>query len=257
MVHLNHFRKTKVLPIVCIGNILFVISSYAGVIQFFDPLQQLQDKTIKVDMKLFLANDPIALEEFFDDWHGKYRPRRGQNVALLDSRVDLNYYIKDHYFIGYFYQYSAFIDTDKDFTDLYYRAKNKKELKTKKRYLLNLEIDGIKQQGLIFSGDKKIYDNDRFAIYFGSAVYISYGLEMQNGYINGFAKAISTKDYDIHAYASYYYTHNYLYKLDVESPSGYGLGSHIGFFIENRESKFNMKFLINDLLSKIYWHDLP
>jgi hypothetical protein len=245
------------LPAILVGKLLLSSTLDAGVLQFFDPIQIPQNKTIQVQYKAFLANDPMPIKEFLDDWDGDYNPKNGQNIALLDSRFDLGGGVGSYYYLGYFHQYDLFIDTDKDFTDLFYSVKNKNDLEIGREYALDLDIEGIKQHGLIFSGDRKVYETDNYSISFGGAIYLSYGLDMQNGFISGKATANGTKDYVIDASSSYYYTHNYLYDLVVSSASGYGYGSHIGLYFENKKHNFQIKFLVNDLVSKMYWKDLP
>jgi hypothetical protein len=238
------------------GKLFLLSTLHADVIQFFDPTENFQNRTIKADLKSFIADDPISIKEFLDDWHGDYHPEDGQNVAILDSRFDLGGYWEDFYF-GYFYQYDVFIDTDKDFTDLFYKIKNKQDLVDGRFYDLSLDIDGIKQHGFMLSGNRKIYDNDQHSFSFGGSVYISYGLDMQDGYINGYARANSSKDYEIDASSSYYYTHNYLYKLTVDNSYGFGYGSHIGLVYKDRVNSYQVKFLINNLISRMHWKDLP
>ena len=238
------------------GKLLLLSSLHADVIQFFDPTQPFQNQTIKTSLKTFIANDPMSIKEFLDDWHGKYTPEDGQNIALLDSRFDLGGYWNGFYF-GYFYQYDVFIDTDKDFTDLFYSVKNKKDLDSGRVYDLSLDINGIKQHGLIVSKNKNIYKDEQHSLSFAGAVYLSYGLDMQDGSITGYATSKSSKDYEIDAQSSYYYTHNYLYKLTVDDAYGYGYGSHVGINYEDSVNSYSLKFLVNNLISRMSWKDLP
>ncbi len=240
------------------GKLALLTPIHAGVIQFFDPLQSsYEPKSIKLQYQGFIADDPMAIKDFLDDWHGKYTPESNQNIAILDSRFDFGLNMDKNYYLGYFYQYNVFIDTQKDFTDLFYAVKNKNDLQEGRSYALDLDIDGIKQHGLIFSADRVVYDNDKYSITLAGSFYLSYGLDMQDGYISGDAKALGAKDYEIGAYSSYYYTHNYLYHLGVKDAHGYGYGTHVGINFENKEHLFSVKFLVNDLLSKMYWKDLP
>ena len=257
MVHLNHFRKLKYLPAILVGKLFLINTLHAGVIQFFDPTVTPQNQAIKAEYKTFLANDPMPIKEFLDDWDGDYTPKNGQNIALLDSRFDFGVGIGRHYYLGYFYQYDLFIDTDKDFTDLFYKVKNKNDLEVAREYALDLDIKGIKQHGLMFSGVGSMFENDEYFVGFGGTLYLSYGVEMQNGFIAGKAQSINNKDYDIDASSSYYYTHNYFYDLDVSSTHGYGYGSHVGLYFKDKKHNFQIKFLVNDLVSKMYWKELP
>ena len=256
MDHLNHFRRLKYLPAILVGKLLFINTLYAGVIQFFDPTQTPKNRTIKTEFKTFIANDPMPIKEFLDDWHGEYTPKDKENIALLNSRFDLGIYLNNLYF-GYFYQYDVFIDTNKDFTDLFYAVKNKNDLEIGRHYSLDLDIQGIKQHGVMLSKNSKLVENDSYSLSFGGAVYLSYALDMQDGFTKGDAQASGSKDYIVEGSSSYYYTHNYLYHLDISNSSGYGFGSHIGLFFKDKKNNFQIKFLINDALSKIYWKDLP
>jgi hypothetical protein len=255
---LNLYRKNllKYLSALMVGKYLFLSFLQADVIQFFDPVRDFSDRAIKVDFKSFIANDPIELKELFDKWQGRYSPKDGKNIALLDSRFDLGGYINGLY-IGYFYQYNAFIDTVRDFTDLVYSTKNKLDLQKGREYDLSLDIDGIKQYGLLLSKNGTVYENDRYRVVFGGGVYLSYGLDMQSGWIKGSAVANAEKDYDIDAYSSYYYTRNYLYRLDVEDSYGIGYGSHVGFLYTDLIYSYSFKFLVNDLFSYVKWRNLP
>jgi hypothetical protein len=82
-----------------------------------------------------------------------------------------------------------------------------------------------------------------------------YATDMQNGYIKGKAYTISQKNYNFKAFSNYNYTHNYLYKLNVNKSSAYGYTSHI--FFNFKHNKINLKFLANDLFSNLYWKNLP
>ncbi len=256
MEHLNHYRKLKYLSAFLAGKLIFAITLQAEVLQFFDPMNTPKYNILKTNLKIFLANDPMPIKDFLDDWKGDYSPKNEQNIALLNSRFDFGAGVGENYYLGYFYQYDAFIDTDKDFTDFYYAVKNKNSLENAKRYQLNLEILGIKQNGLIFSGNTKLFDNDAYTLGFGAGVYLSYGLDMQDGYVYGKATINGEKDYSANATSSYYYTHNYLYNLDIKTPYGYGFGSHIGFYYKDKLYQYKIKFLANNLFSKMYWKDL-
>ncbi len=262
MDHLSHFLSTKNLSTILVGRFIFFISvffttSHASVIQFFDPTSTFKNQTIKIKYKVFLANDPVSVKDFLNDWHGDYNPNSNRNFALLDSRFDIGRNIKNSYYLGYFYQYNLFINTNKDFTDLFYAIKNKRPFKRDKNFILDLDIVSIKQNGLLFSGNKNIFEDNTHVFTIGGAFYLSYGFDMQDGVINGNAKAIDKKDYDIDASSSYYYTHNYLYSLDINPAHGYGYGSHVGVNYENKKHHLKIKLLINDLVSKMYWKNLP
>ena len=255
MVHLNHLIKHKLLLAFLAGSSLFTTSSNAGVIQFFNLPNDL-NQSLKTELNLFIANDPVSIDAFLHKWHGKYTPNDSKNLAMLDSRVDIGGFINDYY-VGYFYQYNVFIDTNRDFTDLFYNIKNKNDLISGRDYNLNLDIKGIRQHGLMLAKSVDIYKDKSSEIRFLGGFYLSYAKHMQEGFIKGSARTNSPKDYDIDASSSYYYTHNYLYKLDTDASHGFGYGMHLGLTYEDRKNSWGLKFLVNDFLSSVLWKDLP
>jgi hypothetical protein len=256
MALLNHFRKLKQLSAFLVGNLLFITTLQAGVLQFVDVTANLTGKTFKSDFRLFMANDPVSIDEFLHDFGGEYTPEGGENIALLDSRFDIGF-VHDSYYLGYFYQYNLFVDTDKDFTDLFYAVKNKNDLEVGKEYALDLDILGIKQSGLLLSKSVKLYEDKQYVVRFGGAGYLSYAYDMQDGSMHGRAKASDVKDYNLDVSSSYYFTKNYLYGLSVEAAHGLGYGFHLGFSVEDTNRALKFRVLANDLFSKVSWKDLP
>ncbi len=260
MAHLSHFlnRKKSFLLALLASGVLFAGGSlYANVIQFFDPTISNSPKSVTLSLKTFIANDPVSLEELFDDWSNNYHPSFTDNIALLDTRIDFGMVTNQNFYIGYFYNYNVFINTQKDFTDLFYRVKNKLDLNATREYNLRLKIEGIKQSGLMVSKSLKLHDQKNHSLTFGGAFYLSYGGDIQDGLVRGKAQSSNPKDYNIQALSDYFYTHNYLYDLDVNAPHGYGFGSHVALKYENKIYNFELKFLVNDLFSRLYWKNLP
>jgi hypothetical protein len=234
-----------------VGKLLFSNSLLADVVSFNDPLDEKN-----INFKLFLANDPVSLEELFSGWRDTFDPKNGKNLALGDLRVDLGGEYNGIYF-GYFYRYNVFIKTKKDFTKLYYNSKNKLPYQKDKLYDLSLEIAGFKGSGLMLSSKKRLYSSLTQTLDIGGAIFLLYGVDMQDGKIDGYATIPNQKEYNIIANSSYYYTHNYLYDLSVDDSKGYGYGSDLSLKYHNNIYKMDLKFIINDLFSYIHWKDLP
>ena len=235
---------------------MFVVTINAEVLQFFDPLDIKNSDSLNFNTTFFMANDPVSLNEFFDDWSKEYHPKNGDNLALQDLRLDLGGFFKGYY-LGYYYRYNVFIRTNRDFTDFYYTAKNKLPFDSRKIYYLELRIRGIKEQGLLLSKNIILLRSGTEELRFGAAVAISAGYDMQNGIISGTAHILGKKNYEISATAHYYYTHNYLYDLDVKDSNGFGFGNHFALSYINKLHSFGTKIIINDLFSRIYWNNLP
>ena len=246
MVLLNHFLRNLILI-----SFLELLPLQAGVLNFFNPTQE-NNSDIYSEFDYFIASDPISLYGFFHKWKQDYHPKSHKNIAIQDMRWDIgkNY---DKFYLGYFYQYNAYIKTNKDFTDLFYSVKNHIDLDTHRVYNLKLNIDGIKQQGILLS----YKDNISNSLSLGCAIHLATAQDMQQGSINGKATATDKKNYHAVGDISYHYTHNYLYKLGVDDTNGYGFGMDIALSYSNIDYLFDIDIIANDLGSRVYWNNLP
>ncbi len=236
---------------------LFIFAEGSGV-AFFNPIS-IGDSQYKAVSKLdyFIASDPISLYGMFHDWDGDYHPKSGMNVALQDMRLDLGVKVDPYYYVGYFYRYNVYIDAGKDFTDFFYLIKNHQNLDPERTYRLDLDIEGIEQSGVVLSLAYSLVDQVDMSLKFGIALSLSKGIDMQDGIIRGEAMIPNQKSYYASGDISSYYTHNYLYDLDVDPATGYGYGTDFALAYTNKEHHFDIALIINDLLSRVYWHDLP
>ncbi len=253
MEHLSqHSKKLRKSLLLLIGSKLFFISPLFGdVVSFYDPI-----KPNDINLQLFLANDPVSLYEMFHGWKRNFHAKNGKNLALADLRLDTGREIGDFH-IAYAYRYNVWIKTQSDFTQLYYRAKNKIEYQQGKKYDLSLKIDAIKEHLLLVSRSKEFINNSFCSLKVGASLFFNYAVDMQDGKIDGYALTPKIKEYDIDASSSYHYTHNYLYKLRVDDSYGLGYGGDLALLYKNHRYKYDLKFIANDLLSTIYWHHLP
>jgi len=229
----------------------------AGVVEFFDPNNIDTSSNFHSNLSFLMASDPISLNGMFNDWDGEYHPKSSTNIAMQDMRLDIGTHIYDDYYLGYFYRYNVYIEAGKDFTDFFYRTKNHLDLDPTRTYDLNLYIEGIKQSGLILAHNKVVFDNGSATLKVGGALSLTVGHDMQHGTIDGKASVPNSKSYVASGEVSSYYTHNYLYDLNVKKATAYGYGSDFSVEYKNRDDGLEVDFIVNDLLSKMYWKNLP
>lgn len=251
MVRLNHFRSILLLT-------TLLLPLKAGVVAFFDPNKEVSSPhNIQSNLSVLLASDPISLYGMFHDWDGEYHPKSNTNIAMQDMRLDIGTKLFDDYYLGYFYRYNVYIKTGKDFTDFFYRTKNHLDLDPTRRFDLKLNIEGIKHSGVILAHSRVVFDNANDSVKIGGAVSFTVGHDMQHGTIDGEARIPSKKSYEASGEVSSYYTHNYLYDLDVKQATAYGYGSDFSIEYKNRAHELKANFIVNDLWSKMYWKNLP
>lgn len=267
MVPLNHFRNRLIkikplrLPAFPAGKLFSLLLlgtlTHAEVIHLFDPASLTQKQGLSAQAAYFVANDATSIYEFLHKWSNHYHPREGTNVALQDMRIDLGKTYGENLYFGYFYRYNIFIAGNKDFTDLYQKAKNKIDLDPDRTFVLKLKARGIKQSGFMIAGRKFLLERGPHRIIGGMSVSVSVGLDMQKGDIGGVATVPDPRTYQVSSEARYYYTHNYLYDLDVPQAHGLGYGFDAGVHYYNSFYRFGISLVLNDLLSRMHWKDLP
>ena len=255
-VHLS--RSFKIFGAFCIFAELFVTPAQAGVLPLFSPLfADSSSHKCFVQGEILLANDPYSLKSlFFDELKEDFHPKNGRNVAYGDTRFDAGCRYENFGYIGYGYQEAVVALTDKESLELLNMVQTKQELPLDKRYDVTLVLQGYETHNLVYA--KSFHFQPFFSshIWFGFALEGLYARKMQNGSVYGNAKIVGEKDYDFTAYAFYRYTHNYLYDLSVQSEDALGYATHLEMTYTYNE-KFRMQFLANNILSGIYWKNLP
>ncbi len=255
-VPLKHFSKR-------ISNLLIAFLSvhapaYAGVLPFFDPLERMENNSsFCANANTFLTNDPFVLKDLLLNGLKTDSPhiKNGTNIALGSVRADIGYKSEKFGYIGYVYKEEVYIKTNGDTVELLYLATNKKEFPLGKTYKLELSIKAFEVQGITYSNSLELLKKGSWFFKVGYGVEVLQGKDMQNGTVYGNARAEGMKTYSFDAVANYNYTHNYLYKLDVQSAEAYGYSTHFSLYL--KKDKFDFLFLVNDFFGRLYWKGLP
>ena len=262
MVLLNLFSRTYNLPLFLNGKSFFLLlcitSHLQGeIIPFFNPTSTYKKNEATISVQGFIANDPVSIKDFFDDWEGSYSPESGDNIAIEELRVDIGTLVYDKYYIGYFYDRNMLGRTNRDFADAFHAIKNDLEFNTQQHYDLELELEGIEEHGLMISRNIPLIDTDDHHIILGASAYLSYTTDVQKGSLSGNGSISTDQTYSATASTDYYYMNNLLYDLDVIETSGIGYGLHLGLFYENKSYGFDIQLIANNLLSRSHWKNLP
>jgi len=262
MVLLNLFSSPKSLQFKNNCRTLFLFLGVISVIQaevipFFNPTQTYQQNTANVNIQGFVANDPVSIKGFFNDWNDDYTPRNGDNIAMEEFRLDVGTTLYDKYYIGYFYTRNLLSSSNKGFVDFYHAIKNDTGFKTVQNYKIRLDMAGIEQHGILLSRNFPLYDTEEHTLTIGTAAYVSYATDIQRGSLNGTSSIALDQTYNATASTDYYYMNNLLYDLDVQKTYGLGYGLHLGLFYANKVHDFDLQIIVNDLAAKSHWRNLP
>jgi len=248
MVHLNHFIKqhTAFIGAVMIASSSFAFGQPLALFNHFD-----QNNPYHFSLKYNNANDALALKNIAQyKWDEGYSPREGNNIAIINHRVDMGLTI-DSWYLGYALRYDMFVKTDKSTTDILQLTNTKQTLPLGRYYDIYLEAHGIASHNLILS--KTFYIGNNLKFFVGGALIHAFGV--QEGFVDAYANITSDKAYDFEGFSQYYYDTNNLYTLDVTQPKGYGYSLNFG--LNYTHNKHSFTFLAQDFASRIYWQNIP
>ncbi|MCI4406389.1 MAG: hypothetical protein JHC35_03745 [Sulfuricurvum sp.] len=248
-------RGISPLTILFFSLTTFSVTIWGDVLSIDNPAN-IQDKNdVFLTTSAFIATDPVSVKGFFDDnWGGNYTPRNGTNLALASARAEIGGTVNG-WRIGYIHRLETMVEASRDFIDLIHTVKNSEDLPIGRQYNLDFKINGFQADGLHIAKAIPIYTSNDLNIQGGMGISLLRGIRTQQGLISGSATATSDKNYDFYGTVDYYYSSNYLYKLDVNTPTGYGASSDIGLCVD--WGKFHSELAINDLLGFIQWDQAP
>lgn len=227
----------------------------ADILNIINPADFKNSDTVFWKTSLFTSSDPVSLYDLFTDKSSpSYSPRNGKNFIISNARSEIGENVNDWEF-GYFHRIELWIEGSRDFTDLFYTLKRSELLPRNKHYDLALKIDGFQADGLFIRKRYEAYRHNTLSITTGVGINLLRGIRLQEGVLNGYAYAISERDYDFNTAIEYTYSNNYLYARDVVFPNGYGWSSDLGIVVQTPTLIFEALF--NDVGGKIYWKDAP
>jgi|GEM_PF-1771510 len=244
------------MPAIIAGIFLGSVLLNGSVLSIYDPFFiPKNQKNLNLHSQILLTNDAFSLKSLFNNFHGKYVSSQSNHTAIGDIRVDVGSYIKGWGYIGYSYRKEAVIKSTSDSMKLLYQVSNNLDLTTDDHYDIFISLKGFETHGIEFSNTYPLYSDGIFDIQIGYGIELMIGTEGQNGYVTGYASAVSKTEYDFNLNSYYYYTQNYLYDYDVEYTSAYGFNTQLAmlFIYDN----FTLKIVGNDVLGKLYWKNMP
>lgn len=256
MALLNLFSKQFTSLAICACFGLITVPATAGTLSLFNPSNIIKEnQTLNINTQILLTNDAFALADLFNDLEGNLHIQDDNYFAIGDARFDMGVYTDFLGYVGYTYRKEVVIKTLPDTMRLLYQATNDLDLDTGSLYDLDFRIEGFAVHGIMFANNFSLYQKNGWDINIGIGVELLYGVESQDGYVTGDATASTANDYDFDMQSNYFYTENYLYDLYVESSKAYGYTTHLS--VQASYENISLSYVINDLLGKLYWQNLP
>ncbi len=235
---------------------LSVTQIRGDLLQLYDPLDPPEYGVVRVKAGSFVANDPVSIYNLFHGWKGAYHPKSGSNAALGSVRLEMGGR-SGAWYLAYAHRYDFVLKGSRDFVDLFHTIKQKASLAPGRRYRLDVAIRGLEADSLTLSRSWRYDIAAGNSLRWGAAISLLRANEWQRGSLTGEGVATETKAYGFDVTASYRYTHNYLYTLAVDPGNGYGFSTDLAIAWQNRDIDIGIEILVNDLLGRLRWFDLP
>lgn len=252
MALLNLFHRQLLLS----ALLLSTTSAFAGVTSLFDPIKfSNPENNFHVRVQSFFANDAVSIQTRLHKMRGDIDAKEGDNLEIIDVRIDSGIYSKYTGYIGYTHREESAKIASKDMEELYHSVRNKNSMTIGREYNLKLLVDSFKANGVVLANSFPIYKSDTLRIKIGGALELLQANVMQDWELSGNAKAVGKKDYDYNVVSRNNYTHNYLYRLDVPKSSATGYGFH--FSLDANYKNFQLSLIANDIFAQLDWKLLP
>ena len=256
MVPLSLFRNKQKILILSMGILFSFEPAIAGPLSLINPIDiQKQPSSLYINTQTLITNDAFSFNALLDDFNGDFNSKDSDYLAVGDIRYDVGTHVEGWGYMGFVYRQEAVINSSPDTMLLINQASNKLDLTIGEKYDLYLEIEGFEVLGVTFANSFPLYEKDGWDIRLGIAAELLYGIQTQDGYVQGDGTALSKKDYDFTMYSNYLYTENYLYDLDVDSVTSYGYTTHMSLYVGYEA--FSLSLIVNDIIGKLYWDNLP
>jgi hypothetical protein len=224
----------------------------AGVLPLFNPI--IEKNSFMIDLQTLAVNNALTLDALFNDKESALNSKSGNYNAINSERLDIGVKYDSFGYIGYTYRNSVFIDMSNESMNFLYKVKYKKELDENRRYNLDANADEFETHGITYSNYFTPYKSKTSSLRLGFALSAVVARNGQAVDITGYATSLGEKDYDFQADVAYAYNENLLYDYDVDSYTGYGYNINLSLLWESEH--YSVKFIVNDLCSRIYWDKL-
>lgn len=246
------------------------------------PVASAASLTPFINIDSFLYSEPVSIKAvLFDHWKGKYSHGRRQcawgwfeagilfnnnnnhnSDTLLSAPADdkklqgsdpAGSMIFKKIGLSFVKRYEYDLRFSESTAEGFGMIKNKQGLPPGRQFDVYVKAAIFHAQGIRLS----LYNS-----FFNNKLQLTTGLSYleSNYYIKGSltgkATALTKKDYDYNARVNYYYTDDILFDRPVGGIRGRGFGLDVKAAIKLL-SNWSTSFKITDLVSRIYWHDLP
>jgi len=197
----------------------------------------------------FGYSEPIALRQFTTDWSGRIS---SGNTALQHVQAESGVAYHD-WGAGLFWRDDGEARFSADTAELYYLLKNKLPLETGKRYVIDIDIEHARSNGV------RVFRTARFdrwaTLTVGASLFHSD--KLISGTMRGTVTATGNKDYDLNdVTVDYAYSRDALFDRDVVAPQGRGFSFDLDLAAIPAPA-WTVRLQMQNLFGNIFWPSAP
>lgn len=193
-------------------------------------------------------SQPNSIKSALQEWRGPFSGGTRQwTFNTIESGVETH-----DWSLGVFYRKDYDLRFSRGTAEAYYLLKNKYPLPIGKHYLLDLSASSFAAKGI--RGTWRIEPTDQMKLRLGLSLFTASALI--DGALNGDGTALTENSYRYDAAVDYHYSRDYLFKRDVNPPSGIGASLDFGFTADI-QPWLRVRGRVDDLLGRIWWKQAP
>ncbi|MDA3878235.1 MAG: hypothetical protein PF483_14270 [Halothiobacillus sp.] len=207
-----------------------------------------QDWAPYVRIESMTYSQPNSIKSALQEWHGAFSGGTRQwTFNTVESGVETH-----DWSLGVFYRKDYNLQFSRGTAEAYYLLKNKAPLPIGKHYQLDLTAASFAAKGI--RATWRIVPSSRLQMRLGLSLFSASSLI--NGSIQGSGTALTENSYIYNAAVDYHYSRDYLFKREVNPPSGIGASLDFGFSAKIRPW-LRVRGHVDDLLGGIWWKNAP
>lgn len=215
------------------------------------------------DIQAFEGNDSVAMRQYDGGWQGDYSSRSGNNLGMLFARAETGAQWNG-FRLGVLYRAEAWVDTNRDTTDLVWQYKNSSGYDVNRAYQINYRIEGFEANGARLSKSFQSELASNWHLSWGAGVSLLKGKRVKIETVTGEVISLSSTDFDANAAKSSTDSNFDTSGAGKFNPpygarpgvSGQGYALDLGLVLQ-RQDGLRLEAAVNDLAGSLTWKNLP
>lgn len=209
----------------------------------------------------FFASDIVPLSQANKDWSQGYRPRAGNNLALISTRVETGMQWQG-FRLGYISRNEWIASANRDSLDIIRADRQDANYDTGRNYALDYRLRGFAADGARLSKSFESQLGSGWTLGWGAAASVLRGRRMRSEDISGSATATGGRDFTASVDWTRDYSHTdtaaegYVAAFRDGDPRGQGYAADFGISLV-REDGLRLEWVATDVLGHMNWHDIP